>query len=330
MKRHVAVLLCAATLVGLGAASASTAQPAKPTAPKADDVKVGLAALWISAPIYVAIHQGFFKKYNLNVTPTVLASTPAMVAAAKAGAIQFGVGALSTEFQAHAQGLGLKIVSPNSALSTKLEGIAVAADSSIRTLKDLAGKTYCINILNGQAQGQAKWALKAAGVDMNSVRFIGIPFAEAVAALQAHRVDACQVVQPYLTPAVNAGQIRVIGDDTKIFGPAGSAATAYFATRTYASRNGPILTRFVKAMTDTHKYIAGHPGSVTAVLPEYTGVTPAQASATAVGTFPTVFNIKNLQLAADRLVEVGLVGRKINVSTALWKGAPRVTGKKKQ
>jgi NitT/TauT family transport system substrate-binding protein len=328
MKRHTAMLLCAASLVGLTAASASTAQPAKPTAPKVDDVKVGLAALWISAPIYVAIHQGFFKKNGLNVTPVVLASTPAMVAASKAGSIHVGVGSLSTEFQAHAQGLGLKIVSPNSALSTKLEGIAVAADSSIRTLKDLAGKTYCINILNGQAQGQAKWALTAAGVDANSVRFIGIPFAEAVSALAAHRVDACQIVQPYLTPAVNQGQIRVIGDDTKIFGPAGSPATAYFSTRSYASRNTGILTRFVTAMTQTHKYIATHPGSVTAVLPEFTGVTPAQAAQASVGTFPTVFNIKNLQLVANRFVQVGLVSRQINVSTALWKKAPRISGKK--
>jgi len=238
------------------------------------------------------------------------------------------VGSLSTEFQAHAQGLGLKIVSPNSALSTKLEGIAVAADSSIRTLKDLAGKSYCINILNGQAQGQAKWALTAAGVDANSVRFIGIPFAEAVSALAAHRVDACQIVQPYLTPAVNQGQIRVVGDDTKIFGPAGSAATAYFSTRTYASHNEGVLTRFVKAMTQTHKYIATHPASVSAVLPEFTGVTPAQAAGTDVGTFPTVFNIKNLQLAANRFVQVGLVSRQINVSTALWKKAPRISGKK--
>ena len=329
MKKHVAMLVCAASLVGLIGASASTARTTEPNAPTATNVTVGLAALWISAPIYVAIHQGIFKKAGLNVNPVVLASTPAMVAASKAGSINFGVGSLSTEFQAHAQGLGLKIVSPNSALSTKLEGIAVAADSSIRTLKDLEGKTYCINILNGQAQGQAKWALTAAGVDAGSVRFIGIPFAEAVSALQAHRVDACQVVQPYLTPAVNQGQVRVIGDDTKIFGPAGSAATAYFSTRTYAAKNTDTVKRFVRAMTETHKYIASHPTSVANVLPEFTGVTPAQAAGTAVGAFPTTFNIKNLQLAADRFVQVGLVSRKINVSTALWKGAPRVSGKKK-
>ena len=133
----------------------------------------------------------------------------------------------------------------------------------------------------------------------------------------------------FRTVSLNAGQVRVVGDDTRIFGPSGSAATAYFATRTYASKNTDTVVRFVRAMTETHKYIVKHPASVSSVLPEFTGVTPTQAAQTSVGTFPTVFNIKNLQLAADRFVQVGLVSRKINVSTALWKGAPRVSGKKK-
>lgn len=331
MKRQLALLACVVSLGALIATPASTADPAKTSTPQqARNVKVGLAALWISAPIYVAIRQGFFRRNGLNVEPVVLASTPAMVAAAKTGSITFGVGALSTLFQAQAQGLGLKIVSPNSALSTRLEGVAVAADSPYRRMRDLEGKSYCINILNGQAQGQAKWAMIAAGGDPDSMRFIGIPFAEAVSALVAGRVDACQVVQPYLSGAVDQGQVRVIADDTSIFGPTGSPATAYFGTRTYTSRNRDTVTRFVRAMTQTHAFIAKNPQALRNVLPVFTGVTPEQAAQTAVGSFPTRFNVKLLQTVSDRFVRVGLVSRRINASTTLWKYAPKVPVRKRR
>jgi NitT/TauT family transport system substrate-binding protein len=327
MKRYIAVLLCAGSLVGLILTPASTAEPAKPS--QLTTVKVGLAALWISAPIYVARGQGFFRRNGLNVEPVVLASTPAMVAAANSGSINFGVGALSTLFQARAQGLGLKIVSPNSSVNKNLEGVAVAADSSANRMRDLAGKSYCINILNGQAQGQAKWSMIADGGDPDSIRFIGIPFAEAVSSLVAGRVDACQVVQPYLSPALEQRQIKVIADDTSIFGPPGSMATAYFGTRSWVSRNTDTVRRFVRAMTQTHEFIAKNPRAVANVLPRFTGVTPDQAAQTAIGTFPTQIDVKLLQTVSNRFVRVGLVSRPINASTTLWKFAPKVRPKKR-
>lgn len=313
-------LAVTATACGSSGTSSPTDSPSSGSS--AASITVGLAALWLSAPVYVAEQHGFFAAQHLNVKPVVVASTPAMVAAIQSGSMTFGVGSLPTEMEAAEKGIGIKIVAPNGGLAPSLQVTAVAAGSPITSPKQLVGKSYCVNVLNGADEEQAKWWLASNGVDYNKVHFIAIPFQSMVSALQHHEADVCDVVSPYAQTALAAKQITKIGDDNLFFGPYGSPATAYFGSSSYIAANPGITKRFVDAMMATHRYIASHPDAARNVLPLYAGVTAAQAKTAAVGSFPTSFSLSQLQTVANRCQQVGLLTDKLDVSKIVWSGAP--------
>jgi len=334
VSRSRAAALAAALVAGSLVASAGGAAVASPPrhrapAARSASISVGLAALWISAPIYVAELHGFFAREHLNVAPVIVASTPAMVAAIQSGSMQFGAGALTTEFQAESQGIGLKILAPNAGLEPNLQVTAVAANSPITSLKEVAGKTFCVNVLNGQDEAQAKWLLAQNGVNPSSVKFIAIPFQAMVSALQTGEADVCDVVAPYAGAALAAGQIRKIGDDNLFFGPYGSPATAYFGSARYVATHRSVVERFVAAMMATQQFLRKHPRAAIDVLPDFLGVTRAQAAHTPLGSYPTAFNVKLLQLVLDRSAAEGIVSKRFPVTRELWAGAPTTKPAKK-
>lgn len=315
-------------LLGLvGCSGGGTASPESSGAHAAPEViKVGVAALWLSAPIYVARDKGFFKDENLDVQIVPVANTPAMVAAIDSGSMDVGVGALTTEFQAFAQGLDIKLLAPNGGLQKGLQITAVAKEGPITSPKQLEGKTVCVNVLNGQDMGQQKWWLATQGVDVSKVKFIAIPFQAMVSALKSGNADACDLAAPYAGTALDAGEVRNIGQTSQFFGPYGSPATAYFSSGSFTTEHSDSAKRFVKAMMKTHDYLDKNPSEANAVLPLYTGVTETEAKNSPMGTFPTEFDLSLLQMVADRSVDVGLVSRSIKVKDFVWSGAP-VTGK---
>lgn len=320
-RRLTGVLLAlgaAALVVGpWSAASSATAKYKTLTT-----VTVGAAPLWISAPPYVCEAYGICKQYGLNLQVVPTASTPAMVAAIQSGSMDFGVGALAAEFQAYAQGLPALILAPNAGETEKLGAAAVAVNSSITSPSQLAGTTFCENIVGGQGQAQVEFMAQADGVNPNSLKFIAVPFPDTVNALQSGECQAGDLEAPFLGAALAAKQVRVIGNEDLIFGPSGSPATAYFTFSTYQQKNPAIVKNFVAAMMATHRYIAKHPQALQTVLPEFLGVTAAQAKDTPVGVYPTAFKVALLQQVANRFVAYHLVSHTVNVSSLLYSGAP--------
>ena len=312
----------AAVVVGVSSASSSAKQVSAGKYKTLTTVTVGVAPLWISAPPYVCEAYGICKKYGLNVQPVSVSSTAAMVAAIQSGSMDFGVGALAAEFQAYAEGLPAIILAPNGGETEKLGAAAVAANSPITSPKQLAGTTFCENVVGGQGQAQVEFMAQADGVDPSSLKFIAIPFPDVVNALQSGECQAGDLEAPFLGAALAAKQVRVIGNEDLIFGPSGSPATAYFTFSTYQQQHAAVVKNFVAAMMATHRYIAAHPQALQTVLPEFLGVTAAQAKDTPVGVYPTAFKVPLLQQVANRMVAYHLVAHSIKVTGELYSGAP--------
>jgi NitT/TauT family transport system substrate-binding protein len=310
----------AALLVGMWAASSSAKQAGKYKT--LTTVTVGVDPLWLSAPPYVCEAYGICKQYGLNIQPVSVSSTAAMVAAIQSGSMDFGVGSLAAEFQAYAEGLPVSMLAPNGGETEKLGAAAVAANSPITSLSQLAGKPYCEQTIGGQAQAQVQFMLQQGGVNPTSIKFIGIPYPDMVQALQSGECASADLEAPFLNAALAAKQVRVIGNEDLIFGPSGSPATAYFTFSTYTQAHPTIVKNFVAAMMATHRYIAKHPQALQTVEPEFLGVTPAQAKTTPVGVFPTSFKEALLQQVANRMVAYHLVIHPVKVSAILYPGAP--------
>ena len=125
------------------------------------------------APLFVALDKGYFKSRNLEVTfiaPSNPNDPPKLVAAKKADL------AVSYQPQHHLQvDQGLPLVRIATLVATPLNCLVVLADSDIRTINDLKGKTIGYSI-GGFETVLLKVMLGQAGMTLDDVRLVNVNF----------------------------------------------------------------------------------------------------------------------------------------------------------
>lgn len=160
-----AVLLFPVILVGPGVTPAASAQ------------KITVLLDWFvnpdHAPLFVALDKGYFERKNLEVTfiaPSNPNDPPKLVAAKKADI------AVSYQQQHHLQvDQGLPLVRIATLVATPLNSLVVLADSDIRTISDLKGKTIGYSI-GGFETVLLKVMLGQAGMTLDDVRLVNVNF----------------------------------------------------------------------------------------------------------------------------------------------------------
>jgi ABC-type amino acid transport substrate-binding protein len=97
-----------------------------------------------------------------------------------------------------------------SAGPARYDAVLVKDSGPIRTPKDLEGRTVAVNTLQNVGPLTINAALEKAGVDYESVKYVEVPFPEMAAALEADRVDAAWVVEPFVTQGRRSGARPVL------------------------------------------------------------------------------------------------------------------------
>jgi NitT/TauT family transport system substrate-binding protein len=190
MKRTVAMLTTCLLLGTSG--STATAQVSK--------VRVGSCARTISAgaaPFAVATRMGWFKEDGIEVTLVPLAGSSDCVKSVTTREIPFALAAV--EAHAVARTLGVKMKTFYTAYQSNIYQLAVPADSSIRTIRDLKGKTIGV-ISMGGGVWFAKGLIAMAGMDPErDVRIVVAgEGAQTAAMVRSKQVDAlCQFDTQY-------------------------------------------------------------------------------------------------------------------------------------
>jgi ABC-type nitrate/sulfonate/bicarbonate transport system substrate-binding protein len=200
-------------------------------------------------PFY-AQELGIFQKYGLNVQLIPGKNGSAMVASVASNSADIGysdVGALS---KAYSKGIKLVAVAP-AALWTDaapVNQLIVEKNSTIRTGKDLNGKVLGVPGLATGAEYAARAWVDKNGGDANSVKFIELPYPAMAPALEAGRIDAAYVAEPFLTPAKKSGRLLAYADDAiaKV-----NLRTVWFATPEWTAAHPDIVKRFAAAMRET-------------------------------------------------------------------------------
>jgi NitT/TauT family transport system substrate-binding protein len=154
--------------------------------------------------------------------------------------------------------------------------LLVRADSGIRDLRDLEGKTIAINSLNNVGPLSINTAVAQHGGDISKLHYIEIPFPEMNLALKGRRVDAIWQTEPFLTQA--RSQLKVCNvSSTLIDTKPDYTVSAYFTSRKYAQQNPDMVRRFVEGMNRSLTYSQAHPDEVRSLVPTYTKI-PANAA----------------------------------------------------
>jgi NitT/TauT family transport system substrate-binding protein len=178
-------------------------------------------------------------------------STPALAAAVASGTYDIAYATISTLAIAHSRGLPFVAVAPGiETIPGVIAGaIMVPAASPIKTAKDCNGKTFGAAGLGTIAEYQPRAWIDKKGGDSTTVKFIEIPFPETIAALNAGRVDAAYLVEPFITIATKNNSVRLLATGDEAIGTR-FLSTVWYTTSQWANAHPDLVTRFVSAMAD--------------------------------------------------------------------------------
>lgn len=191
------LLAGAASAALIGAPGASFAQSVERFRAAATPIE-GDALIWL------AQSQGYFARAGIQLDIQALTSGAATGAAIIGGSAAIGSMSTMSLAAAHENGVGLKIIAAGPEYISGRGGsqLMVKADSTVKSGADLNGKTVAVNELHGSAQiASAAWIDKHGG-NSQTVQWIELPFSAMQAALEAGRVAAAEIAQPWATSAL--------------------------------------------------------------------------------------------------------------------------------
>jgi NitT/TauT family transport system substrate-binding protein len=308
-------------LTGLGAALAVPLAGSR--AARAADgaaLRIGNVPLDSSSEIFAAQSQGFLAKAGLTVNVLPFNNGNAIAAGVVSGALDIGGVNVLSLAAAHEKGLPLKIIGSGSTYTTKnpTTVMLVPNASTLRSARDLNGKTLAVNVLKGIVHVSAQAWIDKNGGDSKSVRYIELPFAAMPAALAANRVDAAVVAEPNLTESRN---------DTRFFGKSFDGIgdlwmiDAWVASDAWIAANPDVAHRFGVALQQAAVWANHNQDKTAEIVSEAMKIDPAIVRSMRRATFLEHPNLAVVQPVIDVGARYGVLSAPFPAADLFFPGA---------
>ncbi|HKE73646.1 MAG TPA: ABC transporter substrate-binding protein [Acidimicrobiales bacterium] len=286
-------------------------------------LKVGVVPVVDVAPLYLGIKKGFFKDEGLDVTPVVAQGGAAIIPAVVNGDQQIGFSNIVSLLLGQTQNLPVQVISQGVQATDDPDNdtaaIAVKGDSPIKTAADLEGKTIAINTLKNISELTVKAALDGEGVDVSTLKFVEVPLPDMVGQLDAGRVDAAGLVEPFITTGKAAGDRTLIYDRVATE-PKMTVAT-YFTSKSFLGSDPDTVDAFVKAMNKSLEYATDHPDEARAAIGEYTEIPPDVLAKVVLPLWQTDLNRDSIDKINELMVKYGIAEKKADVDALIAENA---------
>ena len=269
------------------------------------------AITWLVS--WIAKDRGFFDLHGLDVTlspiqnlsllpPTmgrqfdIAASTPPdLLKAAASGLDVVGVAGETVELTA------------NQSMQ-----VIVRPDSGIRSVQDLKGKVVATPTIGAVMHVATLHWLRAGGVDPNSIRAIEVPFPNMGDQLKAGRVDALELLQPFVGQQLAAGNLSIGNPLLSVADP--GLFTFWIAQGAWARANPAVLERWIAALKDARQFLETNPTESRSILAKYTRLPDAVAQKIPFPTYETALNASQLEVWAKVLRDLGQLNGPVDAS----------------
>jgi NitT/TauT family transport system substrate-binding protein len=272
-------------------------------------LNVGVIPIADVAPLYLGIDKGFFEEQHLTIKPQLAEGGAAITPAVLSGDFQIGFSNTISLLIAASEDLPVQIISQGVLGGTTEKeawaDLLVLKDGPIKQPKDLEGKTIAVNTLENICEVTIKASLEKDGVAVDTLEFTEVPFPDMNAALEAGRVDAACVVEPFVSQG-KAGAARGIAPFYVRTAPDLTVAT-YFTSTQYAEENPEVVDRFVEAMSKSLTYAQSHPDEVRQVLLDYTEIPPEAAEQIKLPVWRTDLNEPTIEKLSELSEKYGLI-----------------------
>jgi NitT/TauT family transport system substrate-binding protein len=290
------------------------------TVSSADLIKIHVATLPsdTGGDVYYAHDQGFFKAAGLDVEIDNANTGPGIITAIMAGTYQFGATNPISIVQARAHGLPLVIVAPG-AVHTKGvfdAGMMLPAASTIKTAKDLEGKTVAVVAVGGIAATALQAWIAQHGADPKLVKLVEVPFSSMTPGLEEGRFDAALMVEPFITSAKPklkpfADPYEVIADRFLFVG--------WVANESWLAKNADVAKRFISAMRAAHDWANKNHAKSAAILAQNTKLDLHLATTMVRSQYGDVLTPALLQPVIDMMQKSGQLDKPVPVADTIWK-----------
>lgn len=216
-----------------------------------------------TAPIFVGVDAGVFKKYGLDVQVKVLTPT-ASAAAVASGTVDIGGDGPNMVAAVLASKNGAKIIFTNG-----VTAFYVAAESGVNSLTGLKGKTLATTTPGGGADTAVRTALKADQITPDKdLKIVYLSQnSAALAALAAGRVQAAVVSPPTTIQAQNKYHLKIF-DISKYVLP-----SVYAVSGGFASEHKDLVQKFIQGYMAATRLAKTDEKASEAAFKKYLGIT---------------------------------------------------------
>ena len=272
-------------------------------------------------PLYIAQSRGYFTQKGLTVEIAVGGAPDQNIAQAMAGQVEIVMTGAVPLVAAVANGVPVvAVLGAEDHVEPATTGLMVKADSPIKTLADLKGKTIGMPGI-ASPQGLATLlALEGVGLGKADVSLVNLPFDAVVESAQNGQVDATFPIGLFYTLARAQGFREFPG----IVRPLDrTPAVLYAATRPWAEGNAETLAAFVAAMMQAYADANADEALVRAVDREQTRLPPDFIDTRPIVPFRGAFDRDAWNTMNQGLARFGFLPNVPEPSDYIWDGAPQ-------
>ncbi|WP_433376768.1 ABC transporter substrate-binding protein [Actinoplanes sp. CA-142083] len=282
-------------------------------------IKVAMLSLVTNAPYYIAVKEKLFEAEGLTVETQPVQASPQAYPALKNGAIDLVFANDASMLLGHDKGdLPINLIAEGTTLTPKFMAVLVMPGSPIKSIKDLAGHSVSVHVLNNIQAITLNAIAKQNGVDPAQIQYRQVVFPQMAATMQKGDLDAIHVNEPFLTDAeVKLGaRMAVDGGAAPV---TGIPMDGYFALDGWSKKYPKTAAAFQRALAKAQGIAAGDRTKVEEVLPSYIrNVDPAVAKKLTMPGFPTANDPQRLQKLIDLMKEQGQLTNRIDATTIVF------------
>jgi aliphatic sulfonates family ABC transporter substrate-binding protein len=258
-----------------------------------------------------------FEAQGVTVKWVEFAFGPPLLEALNAGAIDYGYTGDAPPIFAQAARAAIAYVAVIPARGYG-QAIVVPADSAVKSLRDLKGKT--IGVAKGSsAHNLLVSALESEGIAWTEINVVYLAPADAAAAFSRGSIDAWSIWDPFYAIAELKQKARPLPIDPKV-----TVQNSFFlANRDFLAKHADVVAAINEEIAKATAWASAHRDEVAALWAEASGVDiEAQKRSVARSEFSfaplTDEVVRQQQAIADRFQRLGLIPTPIAVREIVW------------
>jgi NitT/TauT family transport system substrate-binding protein len=299
-------------------ASAPAAAPTIVRAQSLTTLRVGGANNDTFAEAQYGQEAGIFAKHGFNLEVAVFPNSQAQVMAAAGGALDVGMADMIQLAAPIEKGVPLAYFAGGSLYRTEAPQtlLVTLKNGPVRTAKDLENQTVGVVALNSiSSMSVGEW-LKRGGADMSKIKLFELPFATMVPGLQAGRIAAAFLAEPFVSGAKDDVRVLASTYDTiaKSF-----YVGAWFGPRDWSTKNPDVPKRFLAALYETARWANIHRDETAVMLSKLAKIDVERVRAMARTTWATSIDPNLMQPVIDLAVKYNLLAKRVDASTLIMK-----------